>query len=448
MKVLIISCDLRIATPAGAAYIAGAAREAGHDVQIFDSYLAGDLEPELRKKLIEFNPDVAGISITAVVSDTPDSESEFKTKHLDQRPKIKQIVETIKQHSEARIVLGGCGFNYFAENWLNYLDLDYGIRGESEYAFPLYLKYLEEGGDMARVPGAVTRKGNDFRKTEREWIKALDSTAYPAYDLIDTDAYRQQNIPFAIFTKRGCAFQCTFCPYSSLEGTRYRLKSPERVINEIKHIRKITHSTHINFCDNSFNAPRKHAESICHEMIQERIPVQWQSGAIKPLRITGDFCDLMKASGCTYVGLAIESASETMLEKMHRGYRVDDIKKALDNLDESGLPFGLSILLGAPGETPETIDETFRLIEPYSKIAQNVWISIGICLWTQHQKVIDIARREGQLKDDQELFDGAYYISPELPEGYMRELIETFQIKEKYNVQVNKPFASYKKRVN
>jgi radical SAM superfamily enzyme YgiQ (UPF0313 family) len=447
MKVLIISCDLRISTPAGAAYIAGAARYAGHIVEVFDAYLAGDLSGELQKKLAGFDPEVVGISITAVTSDILDSESDFGTRYVDQRPKIKRIVETIKQYSKARIVLGGSGFNYYAENWLNYLNLEYGIRGEGEYAFPLYLKHLEEGGDVASVPGAFFRKDGEFCKVTRERIKDLDGTAYPAYDLFGSDAYRHRNIPFAVFTKRGCAFECTFCPHSSLEGTRYRLKSPERVINEIKHVIKTTHSANINFNDNSFNCPKKHAEKICKTIINHSLEVRWRSGAIKPLGMTRDFCGLMKASGCEYVGLSIETASEKMLENMHRGYRIDDIKEALDNLSYSGIPFGLSILLGAPGETPETISETFNLVDQYP-MALGIWVNIGIYLWTHHQKVIDVARRDGQLKDDRELFNGAYYTSPKLPKNYMIDFIESLQSRKKFHVQVNKPYAGYNKQVN
>jgi hypothetical protein len=447
MKVLIISCDLRISTPAGAAYISGAARQAGNIVEEYDAYLADDLSAELQIKLVGFDPEVVGISITAVTSDILDSESDFGTKYVDQRPKIKKIVATIKQYSKARIVLGGSGFNYYAENWLNYLNLEYGIRGESEYAFPLYLKHLEEGGDVSNVPGAFFRKDGKFRKVTREWIKDLDGTAYPAYDLFESDEYRQRNIPFAVFTKRGCAFGCTFCPHSSLEGTRYRLKSPERVINEIKHVIKTTHSAYINFCDNSFNCPKKHAEKVCEAIINHSLEVRWRSGAIKPLKMTKDFCDLMKASGCEYVGLSIETASEKMLENMHRGYRVDDIKEALDNLSYSGIPFGLSILLGAPGENPETISETFNLVDQYP-MAQGIWVNVGIYLWTHHQKVIDVARRDGQLKDDRELFNGAYYTSPELPKDYMIDLIESLRSREKFHVQVNKPYAGYNKQVN
>jgi hypothetical protein len=119
----------------------------------------------------------------------------------------------------------------------------------------------------------------------------------------------------------------------------------------------------------------------------------------------------------------------------------------LDSLSSSDPPFGLSILLGAPGETPETIAETFDVVDRYPQV-QGIWVKVGIYLWTHHQKVLEIARQEGQLKDDRELFDGAYYISPELPESYMIDLIASLQSREGCSVQVNKPYSSYEKQVS
>jgi radical SAM superfamily enzyme YgiQ (UPF0313 family) len=363
------------------------------------------------------------------------------------REDIKTIVEVTRRHSDAHIVPGGCGFNYYAEDWLDYLRLDYGIRGEGEYAFPLYLERLRDGGDIHGVPGSVVRRAGGFQKLPRDRIEDLDGTAYPAYDLIDLSAYRAEGIPFSLFTKRGCAFGCTFCPHSSIEGKRYRMKSPERVVSEIQHAVRATGSSYVNFCDNSFNVPRGHAEAVCRRIIDQGLEIRWRSGAIKPLKMTKDFCSLMNASGCDYVGLSIESASEKMLANMARGYTVEDVRAALDCLSGSEIPFGLSILLGAPGETPETIRETFDVVDRYPAI-QGIWVNIGIYLWTHHQKVLEAARETGQLADERDLFDGAYFISPELPESYMIDLIGSLQSREGCSVQVNKPYASYRKRVN
>lgn len=450
MKVLIVSANfLSIKylpmSPSGAAYIAGAAIKAGHDVNIFDCYVAGDLNKKLKEKLNQFNPDVVAISITIVTTDIVDKQTEFGTKYIDLRPEIKSIVNTIKQNTNAPIVLGGSGFNYFAKDWFDYLNLDYGIRGEGEYSFPLYLKRLKEEGDIYSIPGCIFKKDGQIHKVLRDWIKDLDNTGYPAYDLFDPDRYK--NIPLAILTKRGCSFHCIYCPYTSLEGTHYRLKSPERIVNEIQHVMKINDSATIDFCDNSFNCPKKHAEAICKEIIDRGVKIRWSSGAIKPIGITKEFCRLLKASGCGYVGLSIETASEKMLLKMNRGFKMKDIREALDNLSNSDIPFGLSILIGAPGETPETISETFGIVDSYP-LVKSMWVSVGLYLWTHHQKVLDIARHEGQLKNDRELFNGAYYISPELPKEYMKDFCESLKSRKNCNFQVNKPYSTYRKDVN
>jgi hypothetical protein len=140
MRVLIISANTLPSAPAGPAYVAGAALEAGHTVEVFECLFAQDLLGELEDHVIRFDPDVIGISIRLVTGDIIAERAEFKTKRFDVRPKIKEMVNRIKQISGAHIVLGGPGFNYFGRDWLEYLKLDYGLRGEAEFSFPLYLK--------------------------------------------------------------------------------------------------------------------------------------------------------------------------------------------------------------------------------------------------------------------------------------------------------------------
>jgi radical SAM superfamily enzyme YgiQ (UPF0313 family) len=441
MKVLSVSANTLPSAPAGPAYVAGAALEAGHTVEVFECLFTADLVAELEANVTRFDPDVIGISIRLVTGDIIDERAEFKTKRFDVRPQIKEMVNRIKQISGAHLVLGGPGFNYFSRDWLEYLELDYGLRGEAEFSFPLYLKRLEEGGDIYDVPGCIYRYDGRIDKVPRELIADLDATALPAYELFDLDQYAEHNVSCALFTKRGCDFRCTFCPYRSLEGSRYRLKSPQRVIAEIEHIRSTNSPKMFTFCDNSFNVPKAHAEAICQELIDRKLDIRWGTGGLKPVGVTEEFCHLLRDAGCGYINLAIESGSEKMLASMKRGYTADQIRQALSSLSKADLPFGISLIIGAPGETPETIAETFELIDGF-RIPLEIWVTIGICLWTPHQDILDEARQDGQLNNDQELFGGAYYISPELPKDYMFELIDTLGTKENYEVQVNKPYAS------
>lgn len=439
LKILLISANRLPASPAGPAYVAGAALQAGHTVEVFDLFLSDNVEPDLAAHLDRFQPDVIAISIRIVNGYvTRRAGEQVQTSPFDARPPVRELVAVVRRYSPAPVVLGGPGFNYYSEAWLNYLDLDYGIRGEAEFAFPLYLDRLEKGGDICTVPGAVFRQQGGFGKVPRQRIDNLDDTGLPAYELFDLDSYKAHDISPAIFTKRGCAFNCTFCPYSSLEGTRQRMKSPRRVVDEMAHIQQAAHPARIAICENSFNVPRRHAEAICHEIMARKLDVAWGTDSLKPLRLTGDFLRLMRDSGCNYLGLSLETASPDMLRRMNRHYRVDDARVALECLSQSDIPWGLSLMFGCPGESPTTIAETLALVDEFPTPPVGVWVSVGICLWTHHQAVLADARRDGQLAGDTQLFEGTHYISPELPKDYMVNLVASLEARPGYTVQVNK----------
>ena len=148
------------------------------------------------------------------------------------------------------------------------------------------------------------------------------------------------------------------------------------------------------FCDNNFNAPRQHAEAICKALIAEKADFQWGTGDLRPVGITDDFCRMMEDSGCFYVNLSIESASQEMLKSMKRGYTVQQVRKSLEVLSRSNIPFGASLMLGAPGETPETIAETLSLMDDY-QIPNGVWVTIGVYMWTDYQDIVARGAADG-----------------------------------------------------
>jgi radical SAM superfamily enzyme YgiQ (UPF0313 family) len=216
------------------------------------------------------------------------------------------------------------------------------------------------------------------------------------------------------------------------------LKSPQRIITEARHILQSTHTGKVMYCDNNFNTPRQHAVAICKAQIAEKADFQWGTGDLRPVGITDDFCRMMEDSGCFYVNLSIESGSQEMLKSMKRGYTTQQVRKSLEVLSHSNIPFGASLMLGAPGETPETIAETLSLMDDY-QIPSGVWVTIGVYMWTDYQDIVAEARRTGILQADKELFNGAVYLSPGMPKSYLRELPEMLRTRQKYSVQFNNP---------
>lgn len=127
---------------------------------------------------------------------------------------------------------------------------------------------------------------------------------------------------------------------------------------------------------------------------------------------------------------------------MQRGYTVHQVRESLESLSRSKIPFGASLMLGAPGETQETIAETLEVLDEY-EIPDGVWVTIGVYLWTDYQDIVVEARRTGFWKDDKELFSGAVYLSPDLPKPYLKELLVDLRSRKGYSVQFNKPSESW-----
>jgi len=424
MKVLIVSSNRyqvpNPVFPIGPAYVAGAAVEAGHEVEVFDCCFAENVAIELERGISRFNPDVIGFSIRNVSTGLMFSHRSF-------RQEVKEITDSIRRISSAPIVLGGPGFNNFGCEWLEYLGLDYGIRGEAELTFPIYLRLLEEGGNIHGIPGSVFRKDDRIYEVHREFIDDLDATPFPAFYLFDLERYVKLGAFPALSTQRGCSFCCSYCPRSFLEGTQYRLKSAKRVVDEVEHIRNTGKVNMFYFADNSFNFPISHAEDICLELIKRKLEMEWTTDCLLPLGMTEGFCHLLKDAGCTLAILAVESGSAKMLKNMNRRYSPEHIKEAIENLKKVGLPVCITLLLGGPGETMETISETINLIDNLPE-AQMTLVTIGLAL-EHHMGILADARRDCQLREDSELFEGAYYLSPELSKNYVEELIDYIRAK-------------------
>jgi hypothetical protein len=136
MNVLIISANQFPFSPCGPAYVAGAAREAGHPVEVFDRLFSKDPVMKLQETLERFKPDVVGVSIRTVAGKVRERKPPYPTVAFNSRLVVKELTDCVKQNCKATMVLGGPGFNYFGKEWLEYLDLDVGLRGESEFSFP------------------------------------------------------------------------------------------------------------------------------------------------------------------------------------------------------------------------------------------------------------------------------------------------------------------------
>ncbi len=271
MKVLLIQSHLgRIEPfpplyPLGLVYLANALSK--HEVQIIDMNvweltLAYE---NLKKKIINFNPDIAGVSIRNIdTTNRRDIFNFFKTV----RPTARIIKET---SPDSTLLVGGPGFSMFAEKIMSRIpEFDFGCHLEGEESIPELLDNLESPesvkGIYIRKNGGVQFTGNrelpDFGKLQipRRDPEIIDNTPYIQFDKFP----RIYNI--GIQTKRGCVLKCAYCSYTFLSGNKLRLRYPVDVVDEIEYLISLG-MNQFSFADNIFNIPKSHAEEICEEII-------------------------------------------------------------------------------------------------------------------------------------------------------------------------------------
>lgn len=226
---------------------------------------------------------------------------------------------------------------------------------------------LKEGKDLSTIKGLTYRKGVEIIHNEdAEHITDLDDIPF-ASDFIKrhlciTDyVFPAAAFPaIQIFTGRGCPAQCNFCVYpQTLHGHKYRLRSPENVIDEIEYIlRNFPDVKEIVFEDDTFTINKKRVADICNLMIERKIKIRWLCNA----RVNLDYetmC-LMKKAGCHLIIPGIESVNQKILNNIHKGTTVEEIEKYILNARKAGLMIHACYMVGNEGETHETMEETLK----------------------------------------------------------------------------------------
>jgi hypothetical protein len=159
-------------------------------------------------------------------------------------------------------------------------------------------------------------------------------------------------------TGRGCSFHCAFCSYPATHPLE--LMDVEHVIRNLRHARD-RRVRAIVFVDDTFNVPRERFDLILDRMIAEGFNIPWYS-FLRCQFVDGPLVEKMRRSGCAGVFLGIESASERVLSNIGKGARVESYARGIRWLKEAGIATVGSFVVGFPGETAETLQQTEAFI--------------------------------------------------------------------------------------
>jgi radical SAM superfamily enzyme YgiQ (UPF0313 family) len=403
MKVLFISANtekINMPTlPLGLACVAAATKKSGHDVAIVDLMMESDVRSVLRQAIEGFRPDIIGLSVRNI----DDQNMENPGFLLGS---VKDVVAVCRSLSEAPIVLGGAGYSIFPESALSFLDADMGIQGEGEVVFPELIDRMERRADFRELPGLYL-PGRRF-KGKRKFARNLDRLPLPDTDLWPLPA-QNENIWMPVQTRRGCPLGCSYCSTETIEGRTIRKHSPEAIVRWIARWRKAG-VRQVYFVDNTFNLPQSQAKELCRKIIDRSLNIKWWC-IIYPKRVDKELARLMARAGCEQVSIGFESGSERILKNMNKKYTPEEVRQISRMLREQGIRIMGFLLLGGPGETRESVEESLAFAD--SLKLDNLKITVGIRIYP-HTPLSKVAVNDGTISSDDDLFSPRFYLAKPL----------------------------------
>lgn len=338
----------------------------------------------------------------------------------------------VRRHSDAPIVLGGVGFSIFAEAIVARSGADFGIRGDGEGSLVALVNALRGRRRFERVPGLIWRDAGRLRCQAPAWPSPISVPT--ERDVADNATYFRLGGQVGLETKRGCPRQCLYCADPLAKGRSSRLRDPREVADEVAGL--VARGIDVlHLCDAEFNIPIDHARDVCRALIDRQLGerIRWYAYlAVVPL--DAELVRLMRRAGCAGINFTSDSAHPAMLAMYRQPHGPDDLRRAVELVRAEGMAVMLDLLLGGPGETPETLAESirfFRRIEP-----DCVGAGVGVRVYPGTEAVTVLGGEAAMQRDPGirrryggpiDLLQPTFYISPALgkrPASLVRELID------------------------
>ena len=347
------------------ASLAALAEKDGHNVIIIDAEAEQLSIPDIIKRLKNFNVDLVGITAT-----TPFFHTAQKT------------AEAIKlTFPKTPIVIGGHHVTSVKEG--AFLScFDYLFIGESELSWIDFLRKMSNGEDVTTTKGILYRENSKIVFSgEAERIENVDLLPLPARHLLKPNLYNIGTMEgrkqfTSIHTIWGCPFRCIFCCTGAFIGKKMRKRTPQRVIEEIKHVIATEGTRHFLFLDDTLTMDRTHIMEIAKLIVKEKLDITFEGGTRANL-LDEELVKILKEAGVTRIGFGLESVDENIRKIMRKEVPLDAYVKTNELLNNYGIEATNSCMIGLPGETHETLEKTLDFLDKHTAIKQSN-ISIAV----------------------------------------------------------------------
>ena len=409
MKVLLISANtLREPYPVyplGLDYVAGAIAGA-HQVRCLDMNSLGG-EDGLPCVVRDFDPDMIAISLRNIDNTDAAHPQGFTAPY-------QQLTRAVRRCTTAPIVLGGTGFTLFADEIMRLLEADYGIVGEGEH-LGMLLQALEQGEDPAGSPGVIV--GQSSVPNPTPWPQAVARRFDP--QAAHLDFYLRNGGMLNLQTKRGCPFQCVYCSYPYIEGRTLRLAPPDEVARTAVELQQAG-ARYLFITDSAFNADSTHSLAVAKAFKKNGLTIPW-GGFFAPVPMPSDYFKVLADCGLKHVEFGTESLCDSVLAAYRKPFARRHVFAAHQAANVAGLHVAHYFLFGGPGETAQTIADTFSHMETLERTV--LFLFSGMRIYP-HTSLHEIALQQGQLSINQSILEPVFYQPPTIGLAEIARLVE------------------------
>lgn len=408
IKVLLLSVNRELSPqpvyPLGLEYLRAACQEAGFETELIDCNLLSNVESELSSQVAAYQPDFILVSLRNV-----DSIESVNTKFY--LPAAEAAISAIKAACSATVIIGGSGFSLFPEEILLQTGADYGIVGPGEGVITQLITSLSAGQNSRNCPGLVYRNPT---APDQVIINPVDRQIQASPRLersCELIRYYWEKGGFInIQVKRGCPFRCIYCTYPILEGTTVHSRTVKNVLDEIEDLYDRHGVDKFFIVDNVFNINTNLVNDFASGILERRLKIGW-TGYFTPRGISSCEIALWKSSGLLSIEFGIDTLSPQLLKRYRKDFSVADVRRAAYACAQEQLPYSLFLLVGGPGETTETLEQSIK--ECLSLPRAIVLMLIGIRIYPKTE-LEQIALKQGYIEPQQSLLAPCFYFSPDL----------------------------------
>jgi hopanoid biosynthesis associated radical SAM protein HpnJ len=288
------------------------------------------------------------------------------------------------------------------------------------------------GMPLEEIKGVSFRKDGKIVHTERRLpIENLDALPWvtPIYKR-DLEISRY-NVPFLLhpyisfYSTRGCPAKCTFCLWpQTFDGHMWRQRSVDDVANEVKHALELfPEINEIFFDDDTFTIGKQRVLALCEKFK----PLNFTWSCTSRVHVDLETLQAMRAAGCRLFIVGFESGDPQILKNIKKGATVEQAREFVKNCKKAGIVIHGDFIIGLPGETPETIQQTLQ----FAKELDCETIQVSIAHAFPGTELYDFVQGNNYLRSDVEMTDETGHQLPHieypgLSRAEMMEAVEYF----------------------